>query len=104
MFYRSLLKAATQHRHIVPNMCSNPSICSSNFPQAYNATSFKWLNCDNRCKMLETIYHRITFGKFMTVCMREYTPALPPEWGRPILCIDVTVWAPLTVTCVFHTV
>ena len=34
----------------------------------------------------------------MTVCMREYTPALTPE--RATLCINVTVWSPLTVTCV----
>ena len=32
------------------------------------------------------------------VYLREYTPALPPEGAT--LCIDVTVWAPLTVTCV----
>ena len=32
------------------------------------------------------------FATFITVCMREYTP----EWD--ILCIDVTVWASLTVT------
>ena len=25
------------------NVCSNPSICTSNFPQAYSATPFKWL-------------------------------------------------------------
>ena len=41
MFHR--LKAATHHRHIVSNMCSNPSICSFSFPQAYNATPVKWL-------------------------------------------------------------
>ena len=55
-------------------------------------------NCDNGCKMLRTIYRRMTFGIFMTVCMREYTPALLSEWC--ILCIDVTVWAHLTLTCV----
>ena len=25
------------------------------------------------------IYRRMTFGTFLAVCMREYTPALPPE-------------------------
>ena len=59
-------------------------------------------NCDNGCKMLGTIYRRMTFGTFMTVCMREYTPALPPE--EATLYIDVSVWAPLTVTRVFHLV
>ena len=44
-------------------------------------------NCDNGCKMLGTIYSRMSFGTFMTVCMPEYTPALLPEEG-----IDVTVW------------
>ena len=43
----------------------------------------------NGFKMLGTIYRRITFGSFMTVCMREYTPALPPEGST--LRIDVTV-------------
>ena len=49
-------------------------------------------------KMLGTIYHRITLGTFKIVCMREYTPSLQLEGGA--LCIDVTVWAPLTMTCV----
>ena len=34
---------------------------------------------------------RMTFGTFMTICMQEYMPVLPPEGGT--LCIDVTVWA-----------
>ena len=29
---QTLLKAATHQRYIVPNMCSNPSICLSSFP------------------------------------------------------------------------
>ena len=37
---------------------------------------------------------------FMTICMREYMPALPLERGGDTLCIDVTVWAPLTETCI----
>ena len=45
-------------------------------------------NCDKGCKVFGTIYRRMTFGTFMTVCMREYTPALPPEGVT--LCIDVT--------------
>ena len=49
-----------------------------------------------------TIYHRLTFDIFMTVCLREYTPGLPPEDGT--LCIDVTAWTPLTMTCVFYLV
>ena len=48
--------------------------------------------------MLGTIYSRMTFGTYMTVCMRVYTHELPPEGNT--LCIDVTVWAPLTVMCV----
>ena len=43
-----LLKAATHHQYIVPNMCSNPSICPSSLPLAYNATLFKWLKMFNR--------------------------------------------------------
>ena len=39
---------------------------------------------------------------FMIVCMREYTPALLPDTGT--LCIDVPVWAPLTVTCAINLV
>ena len=38
----------------------------------------------------------MTFGTFLTVCTREYTPALPPEGAT--LSIGVTVWALLTVT------
>ena len=55
-----------------------------------------------RCKILGTTYRRMTFGTFMTVCMLEYTPALPAEGAT--LCICVSVCAPLTVTCVFHLV
>ena len=98
VFHRPLLKAATHHRYTVPNMCSNSSVCPSSFPQAYNVTQFKCPNCNNRCKMLGTIYRRMTFGTFMTDCMKEYTAALPPEGAT--LCIYVTVWVPLTVTCV----
>ena len=54
-------------------------------------------NCDNGCKMLRIIYCRMTFGTFTTVCMQKYTPALPQEGVT--LSIDMTVWAPLTVTC-----
>ena len=97
MFHRSLLKSAAQHRYIVSNMCSNPLICPFTFPQAYNATRFKWQNCDNRCKMLGTIYRKMTFGTSMTVCMIAYTTGLPPEWAT--LYIDLTIWASLTVTC-----
>ena len=43
MFHRPLLKAVTHHQYIVPNMCSNLSICPSSFPQAYYTTLFKWL-------------------------------------------------------------
>ena len=45
---RPLLKAATHHRYIVINMCSNSSICPSSFQQAYYATPFKWLKVLNR--------------------------------------------------------
>ena len=84
----------------VPNMCSNLSMYLFSFPLTYNMTPFKWSNCDNRCKMLETVYRRMTFGTFITVYMREYTPALPSEGTT--LSFDVTVWAPLTVLGVFH--
>ena len=57
-------------------------------------------NCDNGCKMLETVYCMMTFGTFMIVCMREYMPALPPEGDT--LCIDVILWTTLTVTCVSY--
>ena len=53
MFHRPLLKAATHHWYIVPNMCNNPSICPSSFLQAWNATRFKWPNCDKRCNLLQ---------------------------------------------------
>ena len=33
---QTMLKAATQHWYIVPNMCSNPLIPASSFPEAYN--------------------------------------------------------------------
>ena len=99
MFHRLLLKAATRCRYIVLNMCSNPSVCPSSFPQHWNTTSLKWPNCDNSCKMLGPIYCRMTFGTFMAVFMREYTHGLSPE--EATLCIDVTVWTPLTVTCGF---
>ena len=37
-----------------------------------------------------------------TCCIAAAMPALSPEGAT--LCTDVTVWAPLTVTCVFHLV
>ena len=97
MFYRPLLRTDTQHRYIVSNMCSIPSLCPSSFPQAYSATPMKWPNCDNRCKILGTVYRRMTFGIFMTVCMPEYTPALLPEVAT--LCIDVTGHPLLRLVC-----
>ena len=48
------------------------------------------------------IYRRMTFSTPLTVWIREYMPVLPPEGTT--LCIDVTVWAPLSVTHVFHSV
>ena len=51
-----------------------------------------------RCKMLVKIYCRMILDTFMTICLREYMPVLPPVGGT--LCIDVTVWAHFTVTCV----
>ena len=55
-------------------------------------------NCDIWCKMLGIIYRRITFDTFMTVFMREYTPALPPEGDT--LCIDVCLGTPYCDMCV----
>ena len=60
------------------------------------------MNFDNGCKMQGIMYCRMTFGTFMTVYLQEYTPALLPEGGT--LYIYVTVWLPVTVTCVFHLV
>ena len=48
MFHRPLLEAATYHRYIVTNTCSNRSICPPSFPQTYNVTPFKWLKMFNR--------------------------------------------------------
>ena len=47
MLHRPPLKTVTYHKNIVPNMCSNSSICASSFLQAYNATPFKWLKLFN---------------------------------------------------------
>ena len=52
------------------------------------------LNCDNWCKMLGIIYRRTIFSTFMTVCLHEYMPVLPPE--EVTLWNDLAVWAPLT--------
>ena len=48
MFHRQLQKAATHNRYIVPNICNNLSLCTSNFPEIYNTTPFKWLKLFNR--------------------------------------------------------
>ena len=48
MFDKPLPKATIHHLYTVPNMCSNPSICPSSFPQVYNATPFKWLKLFNK--------------------------------------------------------
>ena len=39
------------HRYIVPNMCSNPSICPYSFPQAYKVTPFKWWKLFNMSRL-----------------------------------------------------
>ena len=52
MFYRTLLKAVTCQRYIVPSMCRNPSIRPPSLSQAYNANPSKWPNSKNRCRML----------------------------------------------------
>ena len=51
-----------------------------------------------RWKMLGTMYCRMTFISFVTICLRKYMSTLLPEGA--MLRIDVTVWAPLTVMCV----
>ena len=93
-------------QHATNTLCPTcAAICQYVHPasmQAYNATPFKCPNCNNRCKMLGTIYRRMTFSTVMTVCMQEYMPSLPLEGAT--LCIQVTVWAALAVTCVFHLV
>ena len=38
----------TADRYIVLNICSNPSICPSSFPHAYNSIPLKWLKLFNR--------------------------------------------------------
>ena len=58
-------------------------------------------NIEDGCKMLGTFYLRMTFGTFLTACMREYTHTLPPGGA---LCINMTVWEHFTVTCLFHLV
>ena len=45
-------------------------------------------NCNNGCKMLGTVYHGMTFGTFMTVCIREYPPALPTRGGCTVYWCD----------------
>ena len=47
MLHRSHFKAAAHPWYILPNMFSNPSICPSSFPQAYNENPFKWLKLFN---------------------------------------------------------
>ena len=54
-------------------------------------------NCENRCKMLGTIYRRMTFGTLWPFACENTRRG-------SALCIDVTVWAPVTVTCVFRLV
>ena len=58
-------------------------------------------NCNNGCKMLGTVYCRMAFGTFMTVCMREYLPVLLPEcvhcvlmwlFGHPLLWLG-SIWS-----------
>ena len=57
---------------------------------------------DNGYKMLRTIYRRITFGTFMSACMREYKPALSPKglhcvlmwlFGYPLLWLECFIWS-----------
>ena len=41
IFHRPLLKVATHYRHIMPNMCSNLSICPSSFPTSLQCDPFQ---------------------------------------------------------------
>ena len=52
MFHRSPRKAATHYQYIVPNICGNPSICPSAFPQTHNANPLKGLKLSNRSEHL----------------------------------------------------
>ena len=51
MSHKPLLKAKTHHRHIVPNICSNPLICPSSVQLVFNTTPFKWLKLFNRSNL-----------------------------------------------------
>ena len=73
MFHRPLLRTATHHQYIVPNMCSNLSICPSSFPWAYNATLFKWLKLFSR-SMYSSERHGCTLElMFQTLFTSEST-------------------------------
>ena len=48
---------------------------------------FKWLNCDNRCEMFETIYRRMTFSQHLYDRLHARIHAARGS----SLCIDVTV-------------
>ena len=99
--------AATQRRPTLRGVQNVPRPARSPISRQLNTHSTWWNgtllflqslpqplpNCDNSWKILANIYRRMTFSAFMTVYMREYTPALPPEGAA--LYIVVTVWAPL---------
>ena len=55
--------------------------------------------CDNGFKLLGTTYRRMTFGIFMTVCMRDYTPVLQPEGLHQGRGQDTALWRHLTQLC-----
>ena len=71
-FHIPLLKAATYHRYIMPNMCRNPSICPSSFPQVYNATPFKWLKLFNRSTFSSVLRGSPEHGLRMWECSTDH--------------------------------
>ena len=70
---RPLLKAGTNHRHTVANMCSNPLICPSSFLQAYNAIPFKWLKLFNRCTYSSAghVANTVCLSKHHNYCLQS---------------------------------
>ena len=84
--FRSLLKAATYHRYLVPNMCRNPSTCASSFLQAYNVTPFKWLKLFNGGTWLYprvNVANTVHISKHHSYCLQSHNRRhkdRPPEY------------------------
>ena len=97
---QSTAESSAHHRYIALNTCSNPLICPSSLPQAYNAIPFEWLKLFNRSTYLlaghiftlQWILRTLFKSQITTIAVgRVKTKGAKTD-------LVSTIWPPMTVT------